>query len=166
MFLHFAWSVLAQSSWQQQHWKCWLQRVFPYFHASSDSPALVLQQQNVVIQNISQSLTQSITSPYSAFTAGGINMRLRAASLVLLGIVASRREILKRQGDYFLRLQNQGGNLVLDEGQINLSAQYISLTHIYRRCYSTRTATEGPKHVHQKEKDCTCKRFSEVFEGC
>ena len=44
-------------------------------------------------------------------------MRLGAASLVLLGIVAGRREILKRQGDYFLRLQNQGGNLVLDEGQ-------------------------------------------------
>ena len=36
-------------------------RVFPYFRASTDSPAAVLQQQHVVIQNTSQSIhiTQS-----------------------------------------------------------------------------------------------------------
>ena len=47
-------------------------------------------------------------------------MRLGPVSLVLLlGIVAARKEILKRQGDYFLRLHNNGGNLVLDEGEGN-----------------------------------------------
>ena len=51
-------------------------------------------------------------------------MRLRAASLaLLLGIVAARKEILKRHGDYFLRLQNQGGNLVLDEGKTDLTRE-------------------------------------------
>ena len=45
------------------------------------------------------------------------NMRLISACLaLLLGIVTARKEILKRQGDYYLRLHNQGGNLVLDEG--------------------------------------------------
>ena len=44
-------------------------------------------------------------------------MRLMSACLaLLLGIATARKEILKRQGDYYLRLHNQGGNLVLDEG--------------------------------------------------
>ena len=55
------------------------------------------------------------------------NMRLISACLaLLLGIVTARKEILKRQGDYYLRLHNQGGNLVLDEGiyMITLTPPY------------------------------------------
>ena len=38
--------------------------------------------------------------------------------VVMMSCVMSHREILKRQGDYFLRLQNRDGNLVMDEGDI------------------------------------------------
>ena len=44
-------------------------------------------------------------------------MRLMSACLaLLLGSLSARKEILKRQGDYYLRLHNKDGNLVLDEG--------------------------------------------------
>jgi len=39
-------------------------------------------------------------------------------TFVMMTCVLSNREILKRQGDYFLRLQNRDGNLVMDEGDI------------------------------------------------
>ena len=39
-------------------------------------------------------------------------------TLVMMTCVLSNREILKRQGDYFLRLENIDGNLVMDEGDI------------------------------------------------
>ena len=42
---------------------------------------------------------------------------LTAASLAAAAS-GHRREILKRQGDYYLRLQNRDGNLVMDEGDI------------------------------------------------
>jgi len=38
--------------------------------------------------------------------------------VVMISCVMSHREILKRQGDYFLRLQNRDGNLVMDEGDV------------------------------------------------
>ena len=39
-------------------------------------------------------------------------------SLCLLAVVAGHDEILRRNGDYFLRLGSEGGKLVLDEGDI------------------------------------------------
>ena len=84
-------------------------------------------------------------------------MRVGAASLVLLGVTvtARRQEIVKRQGDYFLRLQNQGGNLVLDEGKITLYCHPVFHPSCCRRCHPERIATEGPQHVCQEEEDCT-----------
>ena len=59
-------------------------------------------------------------------------MRLISACLAcLLGTVAARKEILKRQGDYYLRLHNQGGNLVLDEGIKDTQEDSRSLTILY-----------------------------------
>ena len=64
--------------------------------------------------------SRTSVSPSISHRAGSSKMRLGPVSLVLLlGIVAARKEILKRQGDYFLRLHNNGGNLVLDEGEGN-----------------------------------------------
>ena len=98
------WLVLCCIGWSEYF------RIFmPATTAGSDC-----QQQNVVIQNI--------TSPHSSLTLQRHQshtniMRVISACLaLLLGTVAARKEILKRQGDYYLRLHNQGGNLVLDEG--------------------------------------------------
>ena len=102
---------------------CWgLLVVISVISCQHRQPGSAVQQQNVVIQNI----TPSILSYLSSLRPGSI-MRLRAASLaMLLGIVAARKEILKRHGDYFLRLQNQGGNLVLDEGKTDLAREECS----------------------------------------
>ena len=43
---------------------------------------------------------------------------LVVGSCCLLATASRQSEILKRNGDYFLRLQNQDGNLVMDEGDI------------------------------------------------
>ena len=62
-------------------------------------------------------------------------MRLMSACLaLLLGIVTARKEILKRQGDYYLRLHNQGGNLVLDEGIEDLPLVASSQWHKISVC--------------------------------
>ena len=46
-------------------------------------------------------------------------MRLSLVCLsVCLAAATGRREILRKHGDTFLRLQNHGGNLVMDEGDI------------------------------------------------
>ena len=74
----------------------------------------------IVSNRVLSSRTSSVLTDPSHYrdTRDNSNiMRLISACLaLLLGIVAARKEILKRQGDYYLRLHNQGGNLVLDEG--------------------------------------------------
>ena len=74
----------------------------------------------IVSNRMLSSRTPSVLTDLSHYRDTGDNkiiMRLMSASLpLLLGLVTARKEILKRQGDYYLRLHNQGGNLVLDEG--------------------------------------------------
>ena len=74
----------------------------------------------IVSNRVLSSRTSSVLTDPSHYRDTGDNrniMRLISACLaLLLGIVTARKEILKRQGDYYLRLHNQGGNLVLDEG--------------------------------------------------
>ena len=79
-----------------------------------------LQPAAIVSNRVLSSRTSSVpTDPSHYRDTRDINniMRLLSACLAcLLGTVAARKDILKRQGDYYLRLHNQGGNLVLDEG--------------------------------------------------
>ena len=85
-------------------------------------------------------------------------MRLISACLaLLLGIVTARKEILKRQGDYYLRLHNQGGNLVLDEG-IYMITLTPPLPSACRGRNPARDATKSTEHVHQVrlEHDYNC----------
>ena len=45
-------------------------------------------------------------------------MKFLCCVLALFSVALTRREILRRHGDYFLRLGNDNGKLVLDEGDI------------------------------------------------
>ena len=58
---------------------------------------------------------------------------MSACLALLLGIVTARKEILKRQGDYYLRLHNQGGNLVLDEGDVIQRETPLKAPNMYIR---------------------------------
>merc|ERR1719367_1924574 len=80
-------------------------------------------------------------------------MRLRAASLaLLLGIITARKEILKRHGDYFLRLQNQGGNLVLDEGDVLQRELPLKAPSMYVRKKRIAHARDFQKFLKEQDK--------------
>lgn len=80
-------------------------------------------------------------------------MRLISACLaLLLGNVTGRKEILKRQGDYYLRLHNQGGNLVLDEGDVVQREMPLKAPNMYIRKKRIAHARDFQKFLKEQDK--------------
>ena len=78
---------------------------------------------------------------------------MSACLALLLGIVTARKEILKRQGDYYLRLHNQGGNLVLDEGDVIQRETPLKAPNMYIRKKRIAHARDFQKFLKVKDRN-------------
>jgi len=70
----------------------------------------------------------------------------------VFGIVAAKREILRRHGDYFLRLGNENGKLVMDEGDILPMETPLKAPVQYKRSKRIAHVKDYEKFVSEQEK--------------
>merc|ERR1712083_209729 len=70
----------------------------------------------------------------------------------VIGLAAAKREILRRHGDYFLRLGNDNGRLVLDEGDILPMDTPLEAPMQYKRSKRIAHVKDYEKYVTEKDK--------------